>query len=60
MASKKSAVFRLLFIVVSVLAITYCLAWFVFGVRLDYEARKIYCGGDKVCKAKLWLEYKKK
>jgi|GEM_PF-6643968 hypothetical protein len=49
---------RGLFTLVSILALAWCLAFFIFDVRLDYEARKLFCGDDQACRARLWLEYR--
>lgn len=51
-------VLKFVFYSAAVLAIVYCVALLAFDVRLDYEARRMLCGQDKVCKAKLWMEYK--
>lgn len=58
--SKTTKWLKAIFIIVSLAAIAYCLAWFCFDLRLDYEVRKYLCGDDSLCKAQLWLEYKRK
>ncbi len=36
-------------LIISIAAIAYCVAFFGFGIRLDYKIRMALCMGDKAC-----------